>query len=172
MGSHFHKPSYFIDIFLQPGEFYFGDRESRIRTLLGSCVAITMWHPRLHIGGMCHYLLPMCHDSHHRAEPDGRYADDAMMLFMRELKKTGTWPGDYEVKIFGGGNQFPNHAKGRVMSVPDKNIHFGLNTLTHHGFTIKAQHVGGNGYRNVIFDVWSGEVWIKHVNNQVMGAAI
>ena len=47
-----------IEIFLQPGDFYFGDRDTRIRTLLGSCVSITMWHPRLHVGGMCHFMLP------------------------------------------------------------------------------------------------------------------
>ena len=47
-----------LEIFLQPGEFYFGEGKTRIRTLLGSCVAITLWHPRLHIGGMSHYMLP------------------------------------------------------------------------------------------------------------------
>ena len=46
------------EIFLQPGEFYFGDAATRIRTLLGSCVAITLWHPARMIGGMCHYMLP------------------------------------------------------------------------------------------------------------------
>ncbi|MBL8511280.1 MAG: chemotaxis protein CheD, partial [Betaproteobacteria bacterium] len=50
--------SFVMDIFLQPGEFYFGDADTRIRTLLGSCVSITMWHPTRRIGGMCHYMLP------------------------------------------------------------------------------------------------------------------
>lgn len=34
-----------IDIFLQPGEHYVGDADCTIRTLLGSCVSITLWHP-------------------------------------------------------------------------------------------------------------------------------
>lgn len=72
--------SHAIDIFLQPGEFYFGDRETRLRTILGSCVAITLWHPRLRIGGMCHYLLPMRRGHHDEAELDGRYADDSLTL--------------------------------------------------------------------------------------------
>ena len=46
------KPADAIEIFLHPGEFYFGDRHTRIRTLLGSCVSIILWHPRLLIGGM------------------------------------------------------------------------------------------------------------------------
>jgi len=36
-----------LEIFLHQGEVYFGDRDTRIRTVLGSCVAITMWHPEL-----------------------------------------------------------------------------------------------------------------------------
>jgi chemotaxis protein CheD len=46
------------ELFLHPGEYAFGDAQTRIRTLLGSCVAITFWHPVLKTGAMCHYLLP------------------------------------------------------------------------------------------------------------------
>ncbi|MGZ5000925.1 MAG: hypothetical protein ACXV7F_11535 [Methylomonas sp.] len=98
-----------------------------------------------------------------QTEPDGRYADDAMALFMSELSKTGTWPVDYDVKMFGGGDQFPDHA-GNMFSVPDNNILVGRQLLQQLGFTIKAEHLGGTGHRNVIFDVWSGKVWIKHVS--------
>ena len=42
-----------VEIFLQPGDFYFGDENTRLRSLLGSCVSITMWHPTKLIGGMC-----------------------------------------------------------------------------------------------------------------------
>jgi chemotaxis protein CheD len=31
------------------------------------------------------------------------------------------------------------------------------------GHRITAQHVGGSGHRTVIFDVESGEVWLRHV---------
>ena len=152
-----------IDIFLNPGEFYFGDKETRIRTLLGSCVAITLWNSRLRIGGMCHYLLPSCRDCTRKPEPDGRYADDAMVLFLRELENTGSRPADYEVKMFGGGDQFPGQTLASPVSVPCNNINSGRNLLKQHGFSIKAEHLGGTGHRNVIFDIWSGEVWIKHV---------
>ena len=161
MINRFQKPDFFIDIFLQPGEFYFSDSETRIRTLLGSCVAITMWHPRLQIGGMCHYLLPMRNNEH--TEFDGRYANDAIQLFMIELEKTNSLPREYEVKMFGGGNQFPRQTGNNRASVPDNNIQVGRQLLKQHGFTIKAEHLGGTGHRNVIFDVWSGHVWMRHV---------
>ena len=60
-------PDDILEIFLQPGEFYFGEGKTRVRTLLGSCVAITLWHPRLHLGGMSHYVLP---NRQHRKKHD------------------------------------------------------------------------------------------------------
>ena len=164
MINRFQKPDFFIDIFLQPGEFYFSDKETRIRTLLGSCVAITMWHPQRQIGGMCHYLLPAQATKH--SELDGRYASDAIQLFMMELEKSNSLPREYEVKMFGGGNQFPGQTKNHRTSVPDNNIQMGRQLLKEHGFTIMAEHLGGTGHRNVIFDLWSGHVWMRHVEKK------
>jgi chemotaxis protein CheD len=157
------EPDFFIEIFLQPGEFYFGDKDTRIRTLLGSCVAITLWHPLLRIGGMCHFLLPTNTLVKVGSQLDGRYADQAMQMFMRELELSKTSASEYEVKIFGGGSQFTTHAKHANMSVPDKNISAGYALLKQYGFKVKAGNSGGTGHRNVIFDVWSGHVWLRHV---------
>lgn len=157
-----NEPSFYIDIFLQPGDFYFGDRETRIRTILGSCVSITMWHPEKHIGGMCHYMLPKNKHASHHKEYNGKYAEDTIQLFLREIKKSHTHSQDYEVKIFGGGNQFPGQDQ-RVFTVSEQNVAIGRNLLAHHGFQIKSEHLGGNGHRNIMFDLWSGDVWVKHV---------
>jgi chemotaxis protein CheD len=157
------EPGFYIDIFLQPGEFYFGDRETRIRTILGSCVSITMWHPKKHIGGMCHYMLPKNKRNTHSHELDGKYAEDTIHLFMQEIKRANTSAHDYEVKIFGGGNQFPGQDR-RVFSVSEQNVAIGRELLAQHGFKIKSEHLGGNGHRNIMFDLWSGDVWVKHVD--------
>ena len=77
-----------VDIFLQPGEWYFGGRDTRIRTLLGSCIAITLWHPRLQVGGMCHFLLPSRSSLHPPATPlDGRYGDEAVAALVHEVRR-------------------------------------------------------------------------------------
>lgn len=157
------KPDFYIDIFLQPGEFYFGDRETRIRTMLGSCVTITLWQPKLQIGGMCHYLLAENRRSERGKALDGRYADGAMMMFMRELEKSQTQPQDYEAKMFGGGDQFPGRRSAIDLRVSDNNVQAGKALLKSHGFNLKAEHSGGTGHRNVIFDCWSGHVWMQHV---------
>ncbi|MCK2095760.1 chemotaxis protein CheD [Thauera aromatica] len=159
-----------IDIFLQPGDFYFGDCDTRIRTLLGSCVSITLWHPRLRHGGMCHYMLPARSRRGGQAL-DGRYADDAIALFLRELRAHGTRPGEYQVKLFGGGRMFrpPRNREGNEsMEIGNRNIEAGQRLLRQHGFRIKASHLAGDGHRSLIFEVGSGEVWVRHVADSTL----
>lgn len=151
-----------IDIFLTPGEFYFGDQDTRIRTVLGSCIAITLWHPLRRIGGMCHFMLPT-RGGKHGATLDGRYGDEAMHLFLKEIKRTRSAPGEYEVKLFGGGNMFPSTRHHSTLHVGRRNIETGLHCLQNHKFRIKAQHLAGHGHRNIVFELWSGDVWVKHV---------
>ena len=161
------ESTFCLEIFLQPGDFYFGDSDTRIRTLLGSCVSITMWHPRLRIGGMCHYMNSRGRPGRAPGDLDGRYADDVMEMFMAELVRSRTAPAEYEVKMFGAGNQFPGKNAGSTINVPDENIEGGLALLDQYGFSVAKRHIGGNGYRHVVFDVATGNVWIRHVDRPV-----
>ncbi|MDP4027745.1 MAG: chemotaxis protein CheD [Gallionella sp.] len=156
-----HKPVHAIEIFLQPGEVYFGDRDTRIRTLLGSCVAITMWHPTQLVGGMCHYMLPK-HPAGKRGTPDGRYGDEALELMLREIRKTGTCPSEYQVKLFGGGHMFSARQKVSDDHVGAKNVEMARILMKLHGFTSFAEHLGGVGHRNIFFNIWNGHVWVRH----------
>ena len=153
-----------MDVFLQPGEFYFGDEKTRIRTLLGSCVAITLWHPKLHIGGMCHYMLPKrpLNNSGAAIALDGRYAEDAIKMFLHEISQARTRAAEYQVKLFGGGNMFAHTIKPiRHTSISETNVNFGRSAIVQCGFHLAAEDMGGSGHRNVILDLWSGDVWVR-----------
>lgn len=156
-----HKPAHLIEIFLQPGEVYFGDRDTRIRTLLGSCVAVVMWHPNLLIGGMCHYMLPK-QLAKPSGKPDGRYADEAMELMLKEINNSGTKPKEYQVKLFGGGHMFSGQQIVKEDHIGAQNVEIARKLIKQHGFTSCAEHLGGNGHRNIFFDIWSGHVWVRH----------
>lgn len=149
-----------IDIFLQPGEVYFGDADTCIRTVLGSCVAVTLWHPRRRIGGMCHFMLPERGQSPAGAALDGRYGDEALELLLREVRHHHSRPADYQVKVFGGGNMFPNATN--LTHVGRRNHEFALEHLAALGLTVGKRHLAGHGHRQVIFEVWSGDVWLRH----------
>jgi chemotaxis protein CheD len=148
-------------IFLHPGDYHFDRVGAHIRTLLGSCVAITLWHPRHRIGGMCHFLLP----GRTRASStpfDGRYADEALLLLAEEMCAVGTAPEEYEARLYGGGNMFPAMTNSGEALIGRKNALAAKQLLNHYGIRIMAQSLEGTGYRSVEFDVASGQVKVKH----------
>jgi len=144
---------------LNPGDFYFGGGHTRIRTLLGSCVSITLWHPHRHIGGMCHYMLPT-RGSRPRQELDGRYGEEAMLMFDQEMARAGTRANEYQAKIFGGGNMFPGQQNRTGFEVGQRNIQIAHHLLAERHIPIVAEHLGGDGHRKLVFDLWSGDAWL------------
>ncbi len=161
-------PRQFIDILLQPGDFYFSnDRNTRIRTLLGSCISLTFWHPRLKLGGMSHFLLPDRREKDlqlTRQLADGRYATDMFWLFRQELRQLNLPASQFQVKIFGGGEMFGAVKKGQ--SIGEQNILAARKGLAALGLTGCPEHVGGQGHRNLILELWSGDVWVRQVPAQ------
>jgi chemotaxis protein CheD len=153
-----------IEIFLQPGEYFTGDARYRIRTLLGSCVSITLWHPRMRIGAMSHFLLAR-RTSRSSSELDGRYGDEALCLMLRELAQSGVRPQECEGKIFGGGDMFPSRSRvrGDGMNVGKRNGEMARELLHAHGIAVVSESLFGVGHRQVIFDVASGNVWLRQV---------
>jgi chemotaxis protein CheD len=159
----FHLHSRRLDVVLEPGQFFFGESDLRIGTLLGSCVAITMWHPRTKAGGMCHYLLPSRGEPRPGEQlPDGRYGDEALEMFMQEIERINTFREDYQVKLFGGGSQFQLDAQTGPIDVPTLNIRAGTRLLAGYGLQAQAEHVGGSGSRQVVLDLANGHVWVRH----------
>ena len=146
------------EIFLHPGEFHFGLAPGRVGTLLGSCVAVTVWCPRNHFGGMCHILLP-ARKRPPGSLPDPRYADEAIERFAYELRAKRVAPANCEVKLFGGGNMFAG-TRAENMDVGRRNVDATRNALTAYGFKVVAEHVGGNHRRRLFLDLASGHVWM------------
>ena len=144
------------EIYLQPGEIHYGGGDVMVTTLLGSCVAIVIWHERLHVGGMCHFMLPS-RAAVVSGQWDGRYADEALAIFKKEITKQRTPPKDYRVAVFGGGDMFPSIV-GSGLDVGPRNVRAGHKLLRLHGFVIHQEDVGGIGHRRVRFNLLNGEV--------------
>jgi chemotaxis protein CheD len=145
-------------VFLKPGEFHFGEGRARISTLLGSCISITLWHPRWRIGGMCHYMLT---DRGLLADValDGRFGREAFELFLQQVDAAGTHPSEYQAKLFGGGNMLSGPSGGKL-EIGLRNIEYGRQLLASRHIALIAEHVGGSGRRKLHFDLWSGEAWL------------
>lgn len=162
------------EVFLDPGGFFFGGSRERVRTLLGSCVAITLWHPRMAIGGMAHFMLPSRSAPSKTAQRlDARYADEALALFRERMAVAGTRPEDYEAKLFGGANMFPGIRRNDpdCVTVSCRNVQVARRMVQEHGFTLAAEHLGGTGHRSLVFDLQDGAVYLKHRPPSTTGTA-
>lgn len=148
------------DIFIRPGDWYFGDAAASLRTLLGSCVAITVWHPDFRFAGMCHFLLPS-RRRHARDVLDGRYADEAVLLLAAQARQRGTRLHDCEVKVFGGGLMFGTILGPKEETIGIKNAAAAKRLLLQHGVHPKCSDLGGHGFRAIVFDSRSGDVWVR-----------
>ncbi|MGR9014353.1 MAG: chemotaxis protein CheD [Gammaproteobacteria bacterium] len=158
------SPLHPVEIFLRPGDCYFGGQDTSIRTVLGSCVSMTFWHPQLRVGGMCHYMLPKRSREYTKGDlpaPDGRYADEAIVLLLNEIDVVGAAYREYQVRLFGGGNMFPKVYKNSLSQIGFQNVQAARRLVKEHGFYCIDEQLGDIWPRKVIFEVWSGHVWVK-----------
>ena len=152
-----------MDIFLQPGELFVADASFQIRTILGSCVSITLWHPKARVGGMSHFLLPTRGLIPPTSELDGRYGDEALQMMIKDLKASGVSARQCQAKIFGGGNMFPGQTRASAITVGQRNGEAARALLLKQGIDVVTESLFGVGHRQIIFNVSNGDVWSRQV---------
>lgn len=149
-----------MEIFVKPGEYFVGDAQYRIHTLLGSCVSIVLWHPTKRIGALSHFLLSN-RGSNKLSALDARYGEEVMLLMLDELKRWHVTAKDCQGKIFGGGNMFPQQSRRGMINVGQRNGETARSLLHAHGISIASESLFGVGHRRIIFEVKSGDVWVR-----------
>jgi chemotaxis protein CheD len=170
-----------IDVFLQPGEYCVGGASHRIRTVLGSCVSVTLWNPELRVGAMSHFLLA-ARGAHSRQVDDARgadlltldarYGDEALQLMLRGLALRKVAATACRAKIFGGGNMFPGQQPaGGGAAIGRRNGEAARDLLLGHGIEVVSESLFGDGHRQIAFDVATGHVWARQVSLLELPAA-
>jgi chemotaxis protein CheD len=153
-----------IDVFLRPGEYFVGDETHRIRTLLGSCVSVTLWSPQRRLGSMSHFLLAARGGTSRTPQGlDGRYGDEALRLMLDELARSDVLPAQCQAKIFGGGEMFPERVAAGYKAIGRRNGEAARELLQSHGIEVVSESLFGSGHRQIIFDVRSGHVWSRQI---------
>lgn len=157
-----------IDVLLEPGDYFVGDHNHQVRTLLGSCVSITLWSPGPRIGAMCHFLLAR----RGRAGDgplDSRYGDEALDLMCAGLRARGVDPASCEAKLFGGGDMFGRPQMRSSIGVGHDNGIQARRMVEARGARVVAESLFGEGHRQIVFDVASGSVWVHHAPLRPLG---
>ena len=153
---------------LMPGQWHFGAEPVKLRTLLGSCVAITLWHPARRMGGMCHFMLPA--RTRAAQEPlDGRFGDEALEMMVRELQHAGARPAEFVAHLYGGADTMPDLA-GVKFNIGERNIEAGWTLIDRYGFSLDGVDVGERIPRTVTLDLASGEVAMQRCRGTLLAA--
>jgi chemotaxis protein CheD len=147
-------------VFLLPGALSFTQRPLVMRTLLGSCVSVAVWHPQRRWGGLCHFLLPS--RGRGQGEPgDGRFADEALALLERQMRHDGVALHEYVAHLAGGAWCLDTGPGGTQPDIGAGNIAAARRWCAEHGLQPGAEHLGGRVFRHVEFDTGSGVLRVR-----------
>jgi chemotaxis protein CheD len=167
------------DVYLRPGEYFVGNASCRVRTLLGSCVSVTLWNPAKRVGAMSHFLLATRHGGvaaeldvarEKSAALDGRYGDEALRLMLAELADKHVGGAQCEAKIFGGGDMFPAREPAGALSVGRRNGEAARKLLLSQGIEVISESLFGDGHRQIVFDIATGHVWSRQAKLPAIAA--
>ncbi len=158
--------SVLTDVYVQPGESHMVSQPAIIRTILGSCVGVTFWAPRLGLAAMCHAMLPN-YPSKSPAEMNRaggcRYVDFAIRDLARQFDSRGASRSEVQIKLFGGGDVLLVSEASLKPTVGKLNCETALRVLNEEGFTVTASSLGGHCGLNIQFHTDTGEVLLRRL---------
>ncbi|HUT92426.1 MAG TPA: chemotaxis protein CheD [Thermoguttaceae bacterium] len=138
------------------GQATAGRAPERMKAILGSCVAVALYHPRLRAGVVAHVVLP---DSAGRNGVPGKFADTAVPHMLTLLKQMGVPSHGLTAKLTGGANMFDSTGP---LKIGDANVEAVTRELTRAGIRVAARDVGGTKGRRMSFDCSNGQITIEN----------
>ncbi len=134
------------EIYLLPGKLVACAEPSRVRTILGSCVAVALHDQSLRFSGINHYLLASPTGSPEAGK--GRYGDLAIPELIRRMLELGSRTFALTAKIYGGGEVLDDVRIGR--GVGRGNVEVARKLLGEAGIPIIFEDVGGDRGRKLV----------------------
>jgi chemotaxis protein CheD len=151
-------------IYLKPGELVTTHEPAIITTILGSCVAVTMFSKRLRMGSICHAMLPKNPPSN--GSDTFRYVDSSILYMIEKLLLVGVRKDEIVVKLLGGADVL-DRIDGRTISVGQQNIRQAVEIIRKEGLSLAACDVGGQFGRKIVFYGHTGRVLLRRVNREI-----
>lgn len=155
IASHTHN------VYLKPGEVLVTRTPVLVSTVLGSCVAVTMYSASRGFGAICHAMLP----ENAGRDKDLRYVDTALLHIYDKIVEYGIG-SDLVIKLFGGAQvlSIAERSLGR-QTVGDQNVAKAEAVLASLGLAVSARDTGGLRGRKLFFCTRSGDVFMRYMRH-------
>lgn len=137
---------------LRMGEMRVANDTGVLRTLLGSCIGLSLYDPVQKIAGLAHIVLPI---SDGRTDADGRYVDTAVKELIRQMNQQATKPLNLVAQIAGGARMF---ADSRDPTVGELNLLAVKSELQRLAIPCGDRDTGGTIGRRMTIDAATGVV--------------
>lgn len=132
----------------------------QIRSVLGSCVGVTLVDRRAKIGGMVHVILP---DSSEGSGDPGKFADTAVELLLESMLNAGATRGRICAKIAGGAQMFGAASQN---GLGERNISAVKKRLNKYMIPINAEDCGGQKGRKITLDPTNGDLQVQIIGKE------
>jgi two-component system chemotaxis response regulator CheB len=153
-------------VFILPGEYFISKQPHIISTLLGSCVAVCLYHPQLKFGGMNHYMLP----SSPTKERSGKYGDYAIAVLLQFFERTVGSLNGLQAIISGGANVVNAISAGP--QIGERNIEIARDTLRKRGIPIIKENVGGLVGVKLHYQNWDNRLTVEQMDRKIMSGSL
>lgn len=142
---------------LEAGQVIFSESPICIRTVLGSCVAVTFFEPKSKTAAIMHGLYPGIGQT-------TAYTETAINKIILEYKHRGIELNRVEVKLFGGAViQLADNPQNVSSSIKIENVRSAKKILDAYKLKIIAEDSGGTYGRELRFYTDTGDVYIKRL---------
>lgn len=141
--------------YLYPGTIFAHRERHLVTTILGSCIAVCVWHEKSGMGGINHFLLPLWNGD---GLPTPKYGNVAINRLVEKIR-TIAGRGTLIAKVFGGASMWLQTSG--ALAVGERNVELAFNTLEDMKIKVVSQDIGGGMGRKIIFDTESGTVLLR-----------
>jgi chemotaxis protein CheD len=142
--------------------------ERPLSTLLGSCVAVCLFDPKMKIGGINHFMLPNMARGKNNDVDSLLSGDYAMESLLNAMLNKGAKKAQLQAKAFGGGTIIETS-----LSIGMRNTSFTKEWLAREGIPLISSDFLGPWSRKVLFLPGTGDVFCRRlVTNMVTATEI
>lgn len=149
------------------GELYVTNRPMVLKTVLGSCVAVSMFDKKSGVAGMNHIVLPGEYIDHLGQTvifkgDDTRYGNVALRVMLTRMQELGSSNERIIANMVGGSYMWPCSNK---VDVPKMNVDYARKFLAEHRIKVVNEVVFKKNALRVFLNTVSGRLTVEEIVN-------